>query len=144
LLLTSSAAYLLGLTGQDVNLTILLSTGLSTLPDIDLRLRITHRKYTHNIFFGIFAAFLIGLAFDLIGLSFYVGFWSTFIGVLTHLAGDLMTYRGFNPIAPFGTRKYSLKLFKSSNRLVNNAFLLAGAAAYVIYLVNLLPVYFQH
>ncbi len=144
LLLTSSVAYLLGMRGQEANLIILLSTALSTLPDIDLRLRITHRKYTHNVFFGIFAAFLIGLTFNLFGLSFYLGFWSTLIGVITHLAGDLMTYRGFNPIAPLGERKYSLKLFKSSNKLVNNAFLLAGVTAYAIYLTYLLPSLLQH
>ena len=137
LLITSLIAYALGINGLYVNSIIILSTALSTLPDIDIRLRIAHRKYTHNIFLATLVAFGIGYLTHVMGLGFNLGFWSIFAGISTHLIGDLMTYRGFNPIAPIGERNYSLKLFKSSNKEVNNTFLVAGALTYILYLVML-------
>jgi len=137
LLVTSLLAYALGMKGLYVNSIIIFSTALSTLPDIDIRLRIAHRKYTHNLFLAIIVAFITGYLTHVIGLGFNLGFWSVFAGITTHLIGDLMTYRGFNPLAPIGKRNYSLKLFKSSNKAVNDSFLVAGAIAYVLYLALL-------
>ena len=134
LLITSMFAYLLGLRGLYVNSIIILSSALSTLPDIDIRLRIAHRKYTHNIFFGTIIALGIGYLTYLLGAGFGLGFWSIFTAVSTHLLADMMTYRGFNPIAPIGKRNLSLKLFKSSNKVINNSFLIAGSVAYLLYL----------
>ncbi len=134
LLLTSATAYFLGLKGLDVNAVIILSTAFASLPDVDIRLRITHRKYTHNIFFGLGVGVLVGLVTQLLSVGFLLGFTSVFVGVGTHLLADLMTYKGFNPLAPFGGRVRSLRLFRSSNRAVNDSFLIAGAAAYLLYL----------
>ncbi|MCD6324482.1 MAG: metal-dependent hydrolase [Desulfurococcales archaeon] len=139
LLLTSAAAYLLGLKGFEVNAVIIASTALSTLPDIDIRLRITHRKYTHNIFFGLAAGVALGLATHWLGIGFLLGFASAVVGVGTHLLADLMTYRGFNPVAPLGGGVRSLKLFRSSNRAVNDAFLVAGAITYLLYVATYGP-----
>jgi len=137
LLITSLVAYALGLRGVYVNSIILFSTALSTLPDIDIRLRIAHRKYTHNVFLAIIIAFGLGYLTHVLGLGFNLGFWSVFAGISTHLLGDLMTYRGFNPISPIGDRNYSLKLFKSSNKAVNEAFLITGVLTYLLYLALL-------
>ncbi len=137
LIITSLVAYALGMRGLYVNSIIILSTALSTFPDIDIRLRIAHRKYTHNLFLAAIIAFFIGYLTHVIGLGFNLGFWSVFAGMTTHLIGDLMTYRGFNPLAPIGERNYSLKLFKSSNKAVNDTFLVAGAVTYMLYLALL-------
>ena len=144
LLLTSLAALLLSAGDEFTNKLIIHSTILATLPDIDIRLEIPHRKYTHNLFFAVFAAIAAGLVAKELGQPFDLGFWSVIIAVTVHVIGDLMTYRGFNPLAPLGKKKYSLKLFKSSNKVVNMLFLLAGALTYYIYLVrfDLIPPFF--
>ncbi len=137
LLVTSVVAILLGCGDDFTNKLILFSTILATLPDIDLRFEIPHRKYTHNIFFGLAMGIVAGYVFKEFGQSFDLGFWSVMTAVSIHILGDLMTYRGFNPIAPIGgKRRYSLKLFRSSNNVVNTAFLLVGAIVYYAYLMK--------
>jgi len=136
LLITSIAAYVLGYVGWRVNAIIILSTLLSSLPDIDLRLELPHRKYTHNVLFAILVGAAAGIITDLLGLGFGLGFYSVCVGVLTHIVGDLMTYRSFAPLYPLTTKKVSLKLFHSSNRLVNSTFLVLGLASYATYLIR--------
>lgn len=142
LLVTSVAAILLGFGNDFTNKLIIFSTVMAALPDIDIRLEIPHRKYTHNIFFGLAAGVVVGYVFKEFGQPFDLGFWSVMVAVIIHILGDLMTYRSFNPIAPIGgKKKFSIRLFKSSNNAVNTAFLLVGAMAYYAYLMkfNLLP-----
>ncbi len=126
----------LGLGGWLVNAVIILSTILSTLPDIDLKLELPHRKYTHNVLFALLAGAAAGIVTSVLGFSFDLGFYSVLVGVLTHLLGDMLTYRPFAPLYPLARRKFSLKLFHSSDRHVNSVFLLLGGAAYFVYLVK--------
>ncbi len=126
----------LGLSGWLVNAIIILSTILSTLPDIDLKLELPHRKYTHNVLFALLAGSAAGIVTSVLGLSFELGFYSVCVGVLTHILGDLLTYRSFAPLYPLVRRRFSLKLFHSSDRHVNSVFLLLGGAAYFVYLVK--------
>ena len=57
------------------------------------------------------------------------------LGVLTHLIADLLTYMGIPLLYPLTSRKFSFKLFKSDNRLVNNLFSLLGWAFFFLYLI---------
>ncbi len=122
--------------GWLVNAVIILSTILSTLPDIDLKLELPHRKYTHNVLFALLAGSAAGIVTSVLGLGFELGFYSVCVGVLTHLLGDLLTYRSFAPLYPLIRRRFSLKLFHSSDKYVNSVFLLLGGAAYFVYLVK--------
>jgi len=136
LLLTSLTALALGLSGWLVNAVIIFSTILSTLPDIDLKLELPHRKYTHNVLFALLAGSAAGIVTSVLGFGFEIGFYSLCVGVLTHILGDLLTYRAFAPLYPLIRRKLSLKLFHSSDKYVNSVFLLLGSAAYFVYLVK--------
>ncbi len=119
-----------------VNAVIILSTILSTLPDIDLKLELPHRKYTHNVLFALLAGSAAGIVTSVLGLSFELGFYSVCVGVLTHLLGDLLTYRSFAPLYPLIKRRFSLKLFHSSDKYVNSVFLLIGGASYFVFLIR--------
>ncbi len=136
----SALGLLLKIEDPYFNLIIILSTALVSLPDIDLRLEIAHRKYTHNIFLAVIVAFLAGLlTMHLIG-DFELGFISMLTAFLTHILGDLMTYRPFNPLAPLTKGNYSLKLFRSNNPAVNNTVLLVGVLTYALYLAKILGI----
>jgi len=126
----------LGLSGLLVNAVIILSTILSSLPDIDLKLELPHRKYTHSVLFALLMGSAAGIVTNVLGFGFELGFYSVCIGVLTHILGDLLTYRSFAPLYPLIKRRFSLKLFHSSNKHVNSVFLLLGGAAYFVYLVK--------
>ncbi len=135
-MITSLTAILGGFSGPEINYIIIFSTVMSSLPDIDIRLELPHRKYTHNIFFGILAGLAAGIVSQSLGFSFVIGFASVFIGVLTHILGDLMTYMPFSPLAPLINKKISFRLFKSSNTAVNFSFLLLGAFTYYLFLTS--------
>ena len=102
-----------------------ITAALITLPDIDLRLEIAHRKYTHNILFATIVGVLLGFYFKPLG-GFHIGFLAGFSAVWIHILGDLFTYMEFAPLWPFIKKKTSLKLFKSSSKRANNTFLILG------------------
>ncbi len=89
-----------------------------------------HRKFSHTVFFaticGAFAGFFTLNVFG----DFVIGFLGAFSGVLSHITGDLLTYTPFSPFYPLVKRKVSLKLFRSSNVLVNRSILLAGLVVF--------------
>lgn len=91
-----------------------------------LSLMSEHRTFSHTLIFaiicGVFMGFFTLKAFE----DFNVGFFGAFLGVLSHIIGDLMTYKPFSPLHPFYRRKISFKLFKSSNPTVNMGFLVSG------------------
>ena len=128
------------MSGWLVNAVIILSTILSTLPDIDLKLELPHRKYTHNVLFALLAGSAAGIVTSVLGFRFELGFYSVCVGVMTHILGDLLTYRSFAPLYPLVRRRFSLKLFHSSDKYVNSVFLLLGGAAYFVYLVKLVEI----
>jgi len=88
---------------------IFLSAALSSIPDIDLRLGIKHRGFTHNILFALIIGILFGMLFGYSSGIFYglIGFVSGFLGVMLHLLGDIMTYQAFKPLWPFDHREIS-------------------------------------
>lgn len=113
----------------------IIAVGFSTFPDIDLKLGIAHRKWTHSIFFGLVTGLAFGYITELSGLSFKVGFLGAFGGIILHILGDLLTYRAFAPLYPFSKRKMALGLFKSDNVIVNKLMLILGIFIFgVLYL----------
>jgi len=68
LFVTSALFYMVGLSGVEANRILIISSVLSSLPDIDLRLELPHRKITHNIFFGMVVSLVAGY------LASYLGF----------------------------------------------------------------------
>ncbi len=133
MLIASSIAYFLGFKGSLVNQVIIISSLLSSIPDIDLRIELPHRRLTHNVFFGFFMSLLSGYVTNALGLSYTLGFMSVLTAFSTHLIADLLTYMPFNPLYPVVEGRYSLKLFKSENALVNNLTLFLGVFAYYVY-----------
>ncbi|MDH5815311.1 MAG: metal-dependent hydrolase [Candidatus Nezhaarchaeota archaeon] len=117
-------------------LLILLSSSLSVLPDIDLRLEIKHRKYTHNIVIAVLASLLIGLLMNYVGLSFWVGFVAGLLGFICHIAGDILTYSSFPPLWPIVKGGVSLKLFKSNDKLMNSLFMFIGALLFLLFIAR--------
>jgi len=111
----------------------LLTVSLITLPDIDIRLEIAHRKYTHNVVAAIIFGLLSAMLYHPLGYipSFLAGFSAT----LLHILGDLLTYMPFAPLWPFMKAKIALKLFSSSNRAVNEGFWALGLATFMGYML---------
>ncbi len=112
----------------------LLTAFFSSLPDIDIRLRIKHRGITHSIFTGFLIGVAIGYLFHYSGLGFNMGFIPVILGYTFHLLGDLFTYQPFKPLYPLSHINISFKLFRSDNRIVNKMFLVAGSSIFVLYI----------
>ena len=126
---------------QNALIVIVLSAGLSALPDIDMELRkqvsfIHHRGVTHSVLFAIVS----GLVFS--GLFFYshgtllwagMGFLSAFLGVISHLIGDSFTYHSFKPLWPFSEREVSYGFCRANDRSVNEGLMTAGGLALIAY-----------
>jgi len=116
----------------------------SFLPDIDFKLELAHRKYTHNIL----AAMLFGLVFFIL---FYIGgnltiaslaFLGVFGGVVSHILGDMLAGRTksggpwkLQPLWPFSNVELGWGFFKSSDKNMNNAFLLLGVFGLVAFVM---------
>lgn len=113
-------------------LTLAIILGFSTFPDVDLRLGIQHRKWTHNIFFGLLSGLAFGYITKLSGLGFEPGFFGAFGGITLHILGDLLTYRSFAPFYPISKRKFALGLFRSDNRIVNTLMLIIGMITFSV------------
>ena len=115
---------------------VAVSTIFSSLPDVDLKLEIGHRKFTHNVWFALAFSALFGYGTYYIIHDFTLGFSIMFSALIIHIVGDLMTYKPFNPFAPFTHGSYSFKLFKSSSKAVNNSLMVLGAIMYLMYVVQ--------
>jgi membrane-bound metal-dependent hydrolase YbcI (DUF457 family) len=119
---------------------IFLATGLSALPDIDLRFEskyIKHRgKFTHSLFFAIVAGLLFGFLLYSGNRNFMLflsGFAGGFGGVGCHLIGDSLTYMKFKPFWPFSQREIAFKLCHANDRRVNDGLMGAGTIALILY-----------
>lgn len=115
------------LTNFDLNF-VLIAVALTIAPDIDLILRIEHRKYTHNITFASIVAILVFMVTKSSWLAFLV-----LLSIFAHIVADLLTVQKFAPLYPFSKKKYALKLFKSNNTAVNTAVLLLGIASFAYF-----------
>ncbi|MHC1627230.1 MAG: metal-dependent hydrolase [Candidatus Nezhaarchaeales archaeon] len=127
------ALYVLDFTSLNYLLLIMLSAFFSVLPDIDLRLEVKHRKYTHNIFIALVISILIGLLTQHMNLGFTLGFIACLSGFLCHIAGDLLTYMSFPPLWPIMKKEVSLKLFSSNNKIINDLLMVLGVTILVFY-----------
>lgn len=107
---------------------VLIAVALTVSPDIDLLLRIEHRKYTHNVTFAILISILVFMFLKNFWLSFLV-----FLSILIHILSDLLTIQKFAPLYPFSKKKYALKLFKSNNTAINTAVILLGMASFAYF-----------
>ena len=117
---------------------IILATALSSIPDIDLIYGWKHRDKTHNIGF----ALVVGGGMSII--LFYAmhdivivltGFIAGFGGVISHLLGDIITYKSFAPLVPFSKRKIALKYCKADDNKVNIGLMIGGALAFTLYML---------
>jgi len=131
LLIVSFALYVFDFRTHESIITGLLVVGFSSLPDLDLSWEIPHRKYTHNILFGLIFGLIFGLLFMYGGLNFTWGFIGGFGGTLCHLIGDSFTFMKFKPLWPLSDFEVGFDFFKSSNIKVNEAFLTIGALSFV-------------
>ena len=137
LLIYFSFVYLLNLVSRYVLIIGLLAAALSSLPDIDVRLRIKHRGVTHSILTGLILGIPFGyLTYNILD-DFYMGFLSVSLAFLFHILGDLLTIRSFYPIYPLADLNIALGLFRSDNRLVNKGFLASGSIMFIIYAYRL-------
>ncbi|MEM2203049.1 MAG: metal-dependent hydrolase [Sulfolobales archaeon] len=83
---------------------IVLGGGIgSVFPDLDRRRG--HRKILHNIFFLVFFSSLFFIASLYLKIPMIIPT-SFFLGYLSHLLGDMMTYRGVALLYPFKSNYY--------------------------------------
>jgi membrane-bound metal-dependent hydrolase YbcI (DUF457 family) len=134
-ILTPTLAFLSS-KGFESTIFLILATTLSTLPDIDLKIGLPHRRYTHNIFFIILSSLFFGYLTSLTLEDFNLGLYSTLTSGSIHLIGDLMTYMAFSPLYPISDVCISLRLFKSNDALVNNILLITGVLMLTVYLIT--------
>lgn len=137
LALVGSALYALNLVSSTYLLMLVASAALSALPDIDLRLEIPHRKYTHNVFVASALSLGVGVVAWHLGFDFWMSFLPCFLGFTCHIAGDLMTYMKFPPLWPVVKREVSLGLFRSDSSLANGAFFASGLLVLVAYTLKM-------
>ncbi|OYT47560.1 MAG: hypothetical protein B6U85_04945 [Desulfurococcales archaeon ex4484_42] len=135
LLALSSLMYIFDFRSYNYLLMVLLATALSSLPDIDIRLELPHRKYTHNVFVALIVSIGFGYLTYILLHDFSLGFTPMFAAFILHIIGDLMTYKPFKPLAPFQRRASSFRLFRSSNKYVNNGLLILGILIFFIYAI---------
>jgi inner membrane protein len=117
---------------------IIVATALSSIPDIDLICGWKHRDKTHNIGFGLLVGVGIAIIFfytmhDIV--MALTGFIAGFGGVISHLLGDIITYKSFAPLAPFSKRKIGLKYCKADDKKVNIGLVIGGTLAFTLYML---------
>jgi inner membrane protein len=56
-----------------------------------------------------------------------IGFLIGFIGIVSHLVGDVLTPMGIEPFYPIKKTNYSLEKINASNKLYNYIFLFIGS-----------------
>ena len=116
---------------------ILLSAGLSALPDIDWRIGISHRTITHTFLFAVVLGCIVAIIFWYISGVWYAlaGFFGGFMGIMLHLLGDAMNYMEFRPFYPINNTKVAWRLFPADSRLHNESFLYLGVGFFLFYIL---------
>lgn len=126
----------------------------SFAPDVDMTLPIRHRGPTHTITAAVVSGILtagVGVYLAAAGtgtsgslfqsnivsylavsaFAFAIGF----LGVLSHLLGDLLTPMGVRPGWPVSNRYHSLDLVLAADETANKGLSIAGAVAVAVALV---------
>lgn len=91
-----------------------------------------HRGFSHTVVFAILCSVLTGFFTFEIFKDYIIGFLGAFLGVMSHIFGDLLTHRPLTPFYPFYKRKIAFRIIKSSNSAANMAFLILGMVVLVI------------
>ena len=121
---------------QEIVAIILLSAIFSSLPDIDIKFGLPHRKFTHSILFALIIGLILGIFFGYSNLIMgVVGFLAGFLGVMIHLLGDAMTYMAFKPLWPFDNREIAFGFFPANSEIANKGFLALGFIAFFGYII---------
>lgn len=107
---------------------------LAPVPDYDQRVPgLTHRGVTHTLAFaalvglllaGVAAALPAGGPAHPIRVAFAGGVGG--LGIVAHLAGDVLTPAGIRPLWPLSRRRYTLALWTAANPIANYGLLAAG------------------
>lgn len=93
------------LNSSNITLASLVLVG-SILPDIDIKMGIKHRGFTHSL-----PCFII-LSYGLFLRDFEVGLFFS-IGYISHLILDFLTQKGIQLFFPFNKR-FGIKIFKTN------------------------------
>lgn len=118
----------------------LLSIWFSALPDIDIKLQgtkigkwlnIKHRGITHTIKFAILCSIVTTI---LIPVSPVVTLIGPFVGVVSHILGDIPTPTGVNFIPVYLEKPYSLDKFNFDNLVANSGFLIIGVMSFLFWI----------
>lgn len=106
------------------------------IPFLENFLNLTkHRSITHTVWYallwGIIVAigsFMIFSPVNLLNIILFVslGFIIGFLGIISHLLGDILTPMGIKPFYPVKNKNYSLNKFKAKNPFYNYGFLILG------------------
>ena len=91
-----------------------------------------HRAFSHTLAFAILCGTFMGFFTLKVFGDFTVGFFGSFLGISSHIIGDLLTYKPFSPLYPFYKRKIAFKFIKSSNPIANKFLLISGLIALII------------
>lgn len=117
---------------------------LSTLPDIDIVIQgsiinkvlgIQHRGITHTILFSLIIGLITTVIYYTINTTLlfaFVGFLAGFIGILSHIFGDIMTPTGVNYAPRYKNDNYSFDLFNYNNVIANYGFFVLGIYSVVL------------
>lgn len=131
--------------------------GTTRVPDWDLWLPgVSHRGITHTLLFVVFFGLLIGMVFA-VGIFygpkvlplfslFYdgavttrviliaggFGFFCGATAIFAHLMADIITPMGLQPLVPFSTQRYGLRVARAANPIANGVLLTAGSVAVVL------------
>lgn len=126
----------------------LLLGGMPMVPDIDMKLPIKHRGWTHTVWFATALGVVLTLA--VVAVQFYTGYippydraigpalFAFFVGnmwVYGHLIGDAVTKMGIEPFYPFSD--YWLRIDRppflpttAASDLANKLFLIGGTVIF--------------
>lgn len=131
--------------------------GLSSTPDVDRHfdssmnsrrsdilhyVPISHRGFTHTVWFAILAGVMSAGIVLLLGTTYTgdvvrvealsaIGFLCGFGGVVGHIFGDMLTPTGVTPLSPVQKKTYSLNLCNAANTTVNYGLLLLGGGIFI-------------
>lgn len=152
LLAYSPFAFIFAYTGNIVALGLgfLLLGGMPMIPDIDMKLPIKHRGWTHTIWFSIGLGVLLSLL--VLIAQYFVGYihpfskaigpvlFAFFIGnmlVLGHLVGDIVTKMGVKPFYPYSDYKIRIDWIpflptRASSEIANTLFLTFGTIIFFL------------
>lgn len=146
-LLTISPIVLLLVLTENITLSLLFIFTvaiLSTLPDIDIVIQgsiinkilgIKHRGITHTVLFSLIIGSIttvIYYSFNTTFLFAYIGFFAGFIGIISHILGDITTSTGVNIAPRYNNSNYSFDWFNYNNVIANYGFFVLGAYSVVL------------